>query len=146
MDAFASSSDDLVLTSKPGARLYRLPLANLTVRTNTSVVKPLTNFANGFIEFYNCSYTGKRSATPAGGDDKLFDFNDTPTNTSKFGFGCLQVHDLAAKKTIFSFNRFNNARVPCDVGIGTAETGNPDWTFSSNAGTYKARRVSVWVK
>ena len=146
MDTFAPKSDDLVLTAKPGARRYRQPVANLTVRTNTSVVKSLTNSADGFIEFYNSSYTAKRSATPAGGDDKLFDFNDTPTNPSKFGFGCLQVHDLAAKKTVFSFNHFNNAHVACDVGIGTATSGNPDWTFSANAGEYKARRISVWVK
>ena len=119
---------------------------NLTVRTNVPSVKPLTDSTDGFIEFYNSSYTAKRSATPAGGDDKLFDFNDTPTNPSKFGFGCLQVHDLAAKKTVFSFNHFNNAHVACDVGIGTATSGNPDWTFSANAGQYKARRISVWVK
>ena len=146
MDAFAPTSDDLVLTAKPGARRYRQPVANLTVRANTPAVKPLTGSADGFIEFYNCSYTARRSATPAGGDDKLFDFNDTPTNTSKFGYGCLQVHDLAAKKTVFSFNRFNNPKAPCDVGIGSAETGNPDWTFSANAARFKARRVSVWVK
>ena len=146
MDAFAPKSDDLVLTAKPGARRYRQSVANLVVRTNTSAVKSLTNAADGFIEFYNCSYTAKRSATPAGGDDKVFDYNDTPTNPSRFGFGCLQVHDLAAKKTIFSFNHFNNAKVACDVGIGSATTGNPDWTFSANAGEYKARRVSVWVK
>ena len=146
MDAFASTSDDLVLTAKPGARRYRQPVANLTVRTNTSAVKPLTNAADGFIEFYSSSYTAKRSATPAGGDDKLFDFNDTPTNPSKFGYGCLQVHVLAAKKTVFSFNHFNNAHVACDVGIGTATAGNPDWTFSANAGEYKARRISVWVR
>ena len=146
MDAFASSSDDLVLTDKPGARLYHQPVANLTVRTNVSSVKPLTNSRDGFVEFYTSSYLPKRSSTPAGGDDRVHDFNDTPTNPSKFGYGCLQVHDLAAKKTIFSFNHFNNARVACDVGIGTATTRHPDWTFSANAGAYKARRISVWVK
>ena len=146
MDAFASKSDDLILTSKPGARRYRQPVANLTVRANTASVKPLTGSPDGFIEFYNCSYSAKKMATPAGGDDKLFDFNDTPAKSSAFGYGCLQVHDLASKKTIFSFNRHNNAKAPCDVGIGTAETGNPDWTFSANAAQYKARRVSVWVK
>ena len=146
MDAFAPKSDDLVLTAKAGARQVRQPVANLTVRTNVSFVKPLTNSPDGFIEFYGSSYTAKRSSTPKGGDDKLFDFNDTPTNPSKFGYGCLQVHDLAAKKTVFSFNHFNNAKVACDVGIGTATSGNPDWTFSANAGQYKARRISVWVK
>ena len=146
MDAFAPTSDGLVLTAKPGARRYRQPVANLTVRANTSVVKPLTDSPNGFIEFYNCSYSAKKMDTPAGGDDKLFDFNDTPTRSSGFGYGCLQVHDLASKKTIFSFNHFNNAKVACDVGIGSSETGNSDWTFSANAAQYKARRVSVWVK
>ena len=146
MDAFASTSDDLILTAKPGARRYRQPVANLTVRANTASVKPLTDTADGFIEFYNCSYSAKKMETPAGGDDKLFDFNDTPTKSAAFGYGCLQIHDLAAKRTIFSFNHFNNAKVPCDVGIGSAATGNPDWTFASNAAQYKARRVSVWVK
>ena len=146
MDAFASASDDLVLTAKPGARLVRRPVANLTVRTNTSVVRPLTDSSDGFIEFYNCSYSAKREATPAGGDDKLFDFNDTPSRNSVFGYGCLQVHDLATKRTIFSFNHFNNAKRPCDVGIGSATEGNPDWTFVANAAQYKARRLSVWVK
>lgn len=116
------------------------------MRTNVSSVKPLTNSRDGFVEFYTSSYLPKRSSTPAGGDDRVHDFNDTPTNPSKFGYGCLQVHDLAAKKTIFSFNHFNNARVACDVGIGTATTRHPDWTFSANAGAYKARRISVWVK
>ncbi len=146
MDAFAASSDDLVLTAKPGARRYRQPVANLTVRANTSAVKSLTDSTNGFIEFYTSTYSAKRMPTPAGGDDKLFDFNDTPTKPSAFGYGCLQVHDLAAKKTILAFNHFNNAKRPCDVGIGSALSGNPDWTFAANADEYKARRVSVWVK
>ena len=146
MDAFAASSDDLVLTAKPGARRYRQPVANLTVRANTPAVKSLTDSTNGFIEFYTSTYSAKRMPTPAGGDDKLFDFNDTPTKSSAFGYGCLQVHDLAAKKTILAFNHFNNAKHPCDVGIGSAPSGNPDWTFSANAGEYRARRISVWVK
>ena len=54
--------------------------------------------------------------------------------------------DFPFKKTILAFNHFNNARVACDVGIGTAPSDNPDWTFSANAGAYRARRISVWVK
>ena len=146
MDAFSPKSDDLILTAKPGARRYRQPVANLTVRSNTSSVKPLTGSADGFIEFYNCAYSAKKMETPAGGDDKLFDFNDTPAKAAAFGYGCLQVHDLSAKRTIFSFNRFNNPKAPCDVGIGSSETGNPDWTFAANAAQFKARRVSIWVK
>jgi len=148
MDAFASKSDDLVLTAKPGARLYRQPVANLTVRTNSSRVKPLTDAASGFIEFYNCNYGPRCKETPVGGDATKFDFNDTPQPQATLGYGCLQVHDLAAKKTVLAFNHFNNASASCDVGIGSNPDGrgNPDWTFSASAGQYAVRRLSVWVK
>ena len=148
MDAFAAKSDDLVLTAKPGARLYRQPVANLTVRSSESNVKALTGASSGFIEFYGCNYGPRCKETPAGGDTAKFDFNDTPQPQAKLGYGCLQVHDLAAKATVLAFNHFNNSSVACDVGIGTNPDGrgNPDWTFAANAGQYTVRRLSVWVK
>ena len=148
MDAFAAKSDDLVLTAKPGARLYRQPVSGLTVRTNVSNVKALTDAATGFIEFYNCNYGARCKETPAGGDSLKHDFNDTPHPQKTLGYGCLQVHDVAAKATVLAFNHFNSASIACDVGIGNNpdERGNPDWTFAATAGQYTARRISVWVK
>ena len=148
MDAFATKSDDLVLTAKPGARLYRQPVANLTVRSNSPGVKALTGANTGFIEFYNCNYGARCKGTPAGGDTAKFDFNDSPQPQATLGYGCLQVHDLAAKRTVLAFNHFNTLSRPCDVGIGTNpdDRGNPDWTFAANAGQYTVRRLSVWVK
>ena len=148
MDAFAAKSDDLVLTAKPGARLYRQPVANLTVRSNSSNVKALTGADTGFIEFYNCNYSPSTKPTPAGGDAAKYDFNDAPQQQKTLGYGCLQIHDLSAKRTVLAFNHFNNASVACDVGIGNNPDGrgNPDWTFSATAGQYTARRISVWVK
>ena len=150
MDAFASRSADLVLTAKPGARLVRQPVKNLTVRSNMPGIALRTSAEGGFVEFYNCNYSGVRQKSPTGGDDKRHDFNDTPMPHSRtgLGYGCLQVHDLAAKSTILAFNHFNNAMVPCDVGIGTNRdvNGNPDWTFARNAGQFRTRRISVWVK
>ena len=111
-------------------------------------VKPLTDASSGFLEFYTSTYSARTMDTPKGGDSAKFDFNDTPTNTSAFGYGCLQVHDLARKATVLAYNHFNAASRPCDVGIGSNpdSRGNPDWTFASNAGNYTARRISVWVK
>ena len=146
MDAFAADSDALVLTAKPGARFYRVPVKGLTVRTNTDLVQPVTDSADGFVEFYNCNYSAKGMATPAGGDDRKHDFNDTPSRQKTLGYGCLQVHDLKAKATILAFNHFNNAKFSCDVGIGNNPGEHPDWTFARNAADYKARRLSVWVK
>ena len=148
MDAFAANSDDLVLTAKPGARLYRKPVANLTVRTNSSNVKALTDAASGFVEFYNCNYSSRCRETPAGGETTKYDFNDSPQPQATLGYGCLQIHDVAAKATVLAFNRFNNPSQPCDIGIGSNPDGrgNPDWTFAANAGLYEVRRISVWVK
>ena len=146
MDAFAPTSDELVLTKTPGARLYHTGVSNLTVRTNTSLVKQQTELAEGFVEFYNCNYSSHTNAVPAMGDNRKYDFNDTPHPNEKLGYGCLQIHDLKAKSTILSFNHFNHAGEACDVGIGPNRNGEPDWTFARNAGKYRARRLSVWVK
>ena len=64
MDAFAAKSDDLVLTGKPESRLYRQPVAKLTVRSNSPRVKPLTDASTGFIEFYTCRYSPRTKSTP----------------------------------------------------------------------------------
>ena len=148
MDAFSSNSDDLVIVGKARARAFRQPVANLTVRSNSPAVKPLTDAGSGFLEFYTSTYSARTMDTPKGGDSAKFDFNDTPTNPNAFGYGCLQVHDLARKATVLAYNHFNAASKPCDVGIGSNPDphGNPDWTFASNAGNYAVRRISVWVK
>ena len=133
---------------KARARAVRQPVANLTVRSNSPAVKTLTDAGCGFIEFYTSTYSARTMDTPKGGDPAKFDFNDTPTKPNAFGYGCLQIHDLASKRTVLAFNHFDAASKPCDVGIGSDPDprGNPDWTFAANAGKYKARRISVWVK
>ena len=148
MDAFSAKSDDLVLTGKPESRLRRQAVANLTVRSNSPNVMPLTNGSTGFIEFYTCNYSPRTMSMPEGGDATKYDFNDTFQPQKTLGYGCLQIHDLAAKRTVLAFNHFNAATRSCDVGIDSNPDarGNPDWTFAANAGKYVARRISVWVK
>lgn len=148
MDAFATASDALVLSTEPKGRLVRQPVANLTVRSNKASVAPCTQADGGFIEFYTTNYSPKKSATPAGGDEKKFDFNDTPQPESLpgLGYGCLQIHNLKSQATVFAFNHINNASVPCDLGIGKGTGEHPDWTFMRNGASFKTRRLSVWVK
>ena len=148
MDAYAGESKDLVLTEEADVRQVRRPVANLTVRTNSSRVKPCTGSATGFLEFYTSNYSPKTMETPEGGDAKKYDFNDMPQPgaVNGLGYGCLQLHDLSAKTTVFAFNHVNNTGVACDIGIGNGTGEHPDWTFMRNGGAYKARRLSVWVK
>lgn len=147
MDAFAPTSDGLVLSGKGGSRQVRQSVKNLVVRTNVPGVAAGEGL-DGFLEFYSSSYGPEPQATPAGGNPKKYDFNDTPRDPAKTGYGCLQVHDLKSKGTVFAFNHFNSSTQACDIGFGTNPNGrgNPDWTFARNAGAFKARRLSVWVK
>ncbi len=147
MDAFSVRSDELVLRGGEKMPNVRAVVSNLCVRTNSS--KPIAaKDAVGFVEFYGDNYSVGTQDIPAGGDAKKHDFNDSPTQTTGTdpGYGCLQVHNLTKKATVLAFNHFNNDKVPCDVGLGNATGENPDWTFARNAGSYTARRLSVWVK
>ena len=150
MDAFDTSSDALVLRGGDGVRMpdIRASVSNLTVRSNAQRYTPPKGAVSGFVEFYGSNYGTTTQPVPAGGDTRKYDFNDTPSPaaTQGPGYGCLQVHDLNAKTTVLSFNHFNNATTPCDVGIGKCAGEHPDWTFAGNAGHFSARRISVWVK
>lgn len=144
-DAFATNSAALVLRGDARMPDVRAEVSGLRVRTNTSLKTP---GGAGFVEFYGSNYSPAKMEAPDGGDSKKYDFNDTPKPeaTAGPGYGCLQIHDMASKTTVLAFNHFNAPGVPCDVGIGNATGENPDWTFARNAGAYKARRISVWVK
>lgn len=148
MDAFSADSDKLVLGAGSGRKPVRTPVANLQVFSNVPGVSVSPETSNGFVEFYFCNYSPKVQAEPTGGDAAKYDFNDTPQPDAiaGLGYGCLQVHELKSKKTVFAFNHFNSASAPCDVGIGSSGKDHPDWTFARNGGEWQARRLSVWVK
>ncbi len=148
MDAFAPDVESLVLSADMGLRSTRTPVSHLKVATNVSSVRPCEDSSDGFVEFYGCNYSPRTMSLPAKGDERKYDFNDSPQAKPDrgLGYGCLQLHDLKSGKTIFAFNHFNNTAVPCDVGLGSASGEHPDWTFSRNASSWKSRRISVWTK
>ena len=150
MDAFAETSDALVLRGGEKMPDVRVAVSNLAVRSNSGKLPANVSKGQGrgFVEFYGSNYTAATNSIPAGGDPRKYDFNDKPVPNAVTGpgYGCLQIHDLAAKTTVLAFNHFNSSTLPCDVGIGKGTGENPDWTFARNAGGYKARRLSVWVK
>ena len=146
-DAFSPDAAALVLRGDARMPDVRAEVAGLRVRTNTALKTPDGTGA-GFVEFYGSNYGRGTQPSPAGGDAQKYDYNDTPQPGASTGpgYGCLQVHDLSSKTTVLAFNHFNGTGAPCDVGIGKAPGEHPDWTFAANAGAYKARRISVWVK
>ena len=75
---------------------------------------------------------------------QVYDFGDQPDGPAD-GYGSMQVHNHDAKQTLFALNHWKEGS-HADLGIGNQPTGNPDWTFAGNAGSYQAKRLRVLVR
>ena len=147
-DAFSKKPADLGVPCAKGT-CFQGPVAKLTVRSNLLAIKELTDAAGGVMEFYSSNY-GQGSAIPGvGGNDKLYDYNDSPAKAADPGYGAMQIHDVQNKTTIFAYNNLDGmvGGLP-DIGLGNnpAAGGNPDWTFAHNAGSYRVRKLTILVK
>ncbi len=100
---------------------------------------------DGIVEFFLGNYGTQKRLANAGGSDKVYDCNDAEVQ-GKDGYGCMQVHNAKTGATVFAYNRFSDGSA-ADLGIGSNKgNDHTDWTFMTNAGTYKARRLTVLVK
>ena len=79
-----------------------------------------------------------------GANADTYDFGDQMNGVGGVGYGCVQVHNYGAKQTLFAVNNFNKGASVC-VGIGNRSSGEPDWTFAGNAGSYSYRRLRIFV-
>ena len=61
------------------------------------------------------------------------------------GYGSMQVHNHDARQTLFAVNHWKQG-AKADIGIGNSPSGNPDWTFTGNAGSYRTKRLRVLVR
>ena len=123
-------------------------VSGLTVRSNRSNVKSVTNYDGGSVEFWAPNYGQRKMVDGIGGDDTRYDFNDSPNlgQGAEVGYGSMQVHDWKSGATIWALNNFNGDAT-CDIGIGNNEDGDhPDWTFMHNASRWRTRRLSIFVQ
>jgi sialate O-acetylesterase len=144
MDAF---TDDLgkvgVPTARSGAR-FQQNVSNMNVYSNVKGVLTGTGLTGGNIEFWPNNYGPANSAKVPNASDQAFDFGDDPTDPVD-GYGSMQVHNHDARQTLFALNHWREGS-RADVGIGNQPTGNPDWTFAANAGSYTVKRLRVLVR
>ena len=142
MDAFTGDAAKLGVPCASGA-FFQQKVGNLVVRSNRRGVEEGQR-GEGIIEFFTSNYGTGKALAGAAGSDKIYDCNDAPSAPHKDGYGCMQVHDAATGATIFAYNRFGGT---ADIGIGVNKgNDNTDWTFMSNAGEFKVRRLTVLVK
>lgn len=143
MDAFTSDAAKIGLPVFGSGGVFQQNVANLDVFSNVKQIVTGTNLAGGNIEFWPNNYgPSNASSVPNASDDK-FDFGDQPSMPPD-GYGCMQVHNHDARQTLFAINHWSEG-AHADVGIGNQSKDNPDWTFASNAGDYRAMRLKVFV-
>jgi sialate O-acetylesterase len=144
MDAFTDDAGKIgVPTVASGAR-FQQNLSHLNVFSNVSGVTTGTDLAGGNIEFWPNSYTQANAAHVPNASDATFDFGDQPSEQVD-GYGSMQIHNHDARQTLLAVNDWREGEA-ADVGIGSAPTGNPDWTFARNAGSYTSKRLRVFVR
>jgi sialate O-acetylesterase len=144
MDAFTDALDKIgVPTVKSGAHFQR-NVANMNVYSNAKGIVARTGLAGGNIEFWPNNYGPANSANVPNASAQVYDFGDEPAGPPD-GYGSMQVHNHADKQTLFALNHWKEGS-HADVGIGNQPTGNPDWTFAGNAGSYQVKRLRVLVR
>ena len=144
MDAFTNNVAAVGIPSVSKAT-FATKVSNLVVRSNReSIAEGVRD--EGSVEFFNTNYDQGAGIKNIGGSFQVYDFDDRPVNLDVPGYGCLQIHDWKNKTVLMAYNHFNDGSSG-DIGIGNCVDGNnTDWTFSSNAGDFKARRLTILVK
>ena len=144
MDPFTLDVKKIGVPVKAVGERFQTKVKNLLVKSNVPGVAN-GSFPEGNIEFFDCNYAQQNAAAIPGASDATFDFGDKMDTNQSPGYGCMQVHNFTQKQTVFSFNQWP-AGSNCDLGIGNSPTGNPDWTFRSNAKEYQAGTLLILVK
>jgi sialate O-acetylesterase len=143
MDAFTDALDKIgVPTVKSGAH-FQQNVANMNVYSNVKGIVTRTGLPGGNIEFWPNNYGPANSANVPNASAEVYDFGDEPTDPVD-GYGSMQVHNHDARQTLFAVNHWAEGS-HADLGIGNQPTGNPDWTFAGNAGSYQTKRLRVLV-
>jgi sialate O-acetylesterase len=144
MDAFTEDASKIGIPTAQSKAFFQQKLANMNIYTNVEGLTGGAGLKGGNIEFWPSNYSMPNSAKVPGASDGKYDFGDGGSGTSG-GYGSMQVHNYAAKQTVFALNHWIVGSA-ADLGIGNRPTGNPDWTFAKNAKTYTHKILRVLVR
>jgi lysophospholipase L1-like esterase len=150
MDAFTDDATKIGIPTLASQAVWQRYVTGLKVYSNVSGVSTGER-GQGNLEFWPYNYHFENNANIPGASPTSYDLGDTITSGN---YGCMQLHDTAAGKTIFAYNRWggtaSDADAYQDIGIGNCpgadgSTLGYDWTFTRNSATYDIRRLQVYV-
>ncbi len=143
MDAFTQDLGKIGVPTLESKAKFQLKVANMNVESNVKGIQTGSGLKGGNIEFWPNNYGPANAAGIPNASSALWDFGDQISGPAD-GHGCMQVHNYAAKQTIFAINNWK-AGPNAAIGIGTSTGRTRDWTFARNAGQYQVKRLRVLV-
>jgi sialate O-acetylesterase len=143
MDAFTQDLAKIAIPTAASAANFAKTVTNLVVRSNVAGIVNGDGLS-GHIEFWPNNYAPAGRGL-AGASATLYDFDDSP-NEPVDGYGCMQVHNPAAKQTLFAINQWKSGGSGANIGIGNDSGQHPDWTFNANGGSYETKRLRIFVQ
>lgn len=132
LDAF---TDDATLLGVPVDRIFDVPARNMVVRSFAARQPDVLVPTSGSIELWSNCYEE--------GADGAYDSHDVVGISEPDCYGSMQLH--VGDSPVLAFNRWAQGD-SYDLGIGRAETGQPDWTFAQNGASFQKRRLEVYVR
>ena len=143
LDAFTSDINKIGIPTIASGAKFQQNVTNMLVSSNVSTIITGSIATGGNIEFWASNYEQANSADVPGASNEKFDFGDRPSDPPD-GYGSMQIHNHDGQQTLFALNHWVMG-ANADLGIGNQPTGQPDWTFSNNASSYKWKRLRVLV-
>ncbi len=139
MSAFTPDRKKIGVPTLATGALFQQSVSSLDVKSNVPGVTNGTGLAGGNLEFWPTDYAATNALSVTAASNTTLDFGDSRTATG--AHGSMQIHNSAAKQTLFAMNNWGADGQLIALGIGNRPTADPDWTFAANAGTDYARRT-----
>jgi len=144
MKAFTSDAAKIGIPTVSSGAHFQQRVEDMEVISDVAGIVSGSAIATGNIEFWPNNYGQGNSGGIPGASSGTYDFGDSP-GPPENGYGCMQVHNHAARQTLFAINHWSQGS-GADIGIGNSTGPNPDWTFTGNASSYRTKRLRVYVR
>ncbi|TWT84850.1 hypothetical protein CA13_63310 [Planctomycetes bacterium CA13] len=144
MEAFTDDASQIGLPTMSSSAKFQTAVSSMDVFSSTDDVVTGTSIQTGNIEFWPSNYGPDNGGGIKDASSSVFDFGDQP-GPPQDGYGSMQIHNHAAKQTIFAINKWN-AGANADIGIGNSQGETRDWTFTSSGPKYSTKRLRVFVR
>ena len=144
MNAFTEDARKIGVPTAQAGFTFQQDVELLDIYSDVKGLKTGRGIPVGNVEFWATDYIPNNGVNVADACDSLFDWGDHQRD-QELGYGSMQIHNTAAKQTIFAVNNWK-AAAGGDIGIGNSSGKHPDWTNSGNAGGYRSKRLRVYVR